>query len=169
MHVTHMNESCLIHESWAWWGFGPCWQIPKTTRFGNTGPTHMKESCHTLEQVTSHMWMSHVTHMNVTQMNEFCHTDEGVMSHIWMSHVTHMNESCHTYEWVMSHIWTSHVTHRNESCHTYEWVMSHIWMSHNKQSHMTESCHSFEWVITNNDNNNVIANKTNITNITTKS
>jgi len=50
-----------------------------------------------------------------------------VMSHIWMSHVTHMNDSCHTYERVMSHIWTSHVTHMNESCHTYEWVMSHIW------------------------------------------
>ena len=62
------------------------------------------------------------------------------MSHIWMSHVTHMNESCHTYEWVMSrrhaihlrHLvlrldtrWRmSHVTHMNESCHTYEWVMS---------------------------------------------
>jgi len=29
------------------------------------------------------------------------------MSHIWMSHVTHINESCHTYEWVMSHIWMS--------------------------------------------------------------
>ena len=29
---------------------------------------------------------------------------EWVMSHIWMSHVTHMNESCHTCEWVMSHI-----------------------------------------------------------------
>ena len=28
-----------------------------------------------------------------------------VKSHIWMSHVTHMNESCQTYEWVVSHIW----------------------------------------------------------------
>jgi len=46
------------------------------------------------------------------------------MSHIWMSHVTHMNESCHTYEWVMSHIRMSHVTHMNESCHAYEWVMT---------------------------------------------
>jgi len=49
------------------------------------------------------------------------------MSHIWMSHVAHMNESCHTYEWAMSHIWMSHVTHMNEPCHTYEWAMSHIW------------------------------------------
>jgi len=44
-----------------------------------------------------------------------------VFSHVWMSHVTHMNESCHTYEWVMSHTWMSHVTHMNESYHTCEW------------------------------------------------
>jgi len=84
------------------------------------------------------------------------------MSHIWMSHVTHMNESCHTYEGVMSHMWMSHVTHtgieaphrlilyKDESTHestyewvilsyhTYEWVISHIWMSH--ITHMNESC-----------------------------
>jgi len=27
------------------------------------------------------------------------------MSHIWPSHVTHVNESCHTCEWVTSHMW----------------------------------------------------------------
>ena len=67
------------------------------------------------------------------------------LSHIWMSHVTHMNESCHTYEWVMSHIWMSHVTHMNEVCHTYEWVLSQIWMS--LVTHMIESCHTYEWVM----------------------
>jgi len=41
-------------------------------------------------------------------MKESCHTYEWVMSHIWMSHVTHMDESCHTYERVMSHIWIRH-------------------------------------------------------------
>ena len=43
-------------------------------------------------------WMSHLTHMN-----ESCHTREYVTSHTSMSHVTHMDEShhtCHTYEWV---------------------------------------------------------------------
>jgi len=49
---------------------------------------------------------------------------EWVMSHIWMSHVTHMNESWHIYEWVMSQIWISHVTHMNESCQTHACVMS---------------------------------------------
>jgi len=38
-----------------------------------------------------------------------------VMSHMWMSHVTHVNESCRTCEWVMSHMWMSHVAHVNES------------------------------------------------------
>ena len=42
-------------------------------------------------------------------MNESCHISEWVTSHIWISYVTHMNKSCHTYEWVMSHIWMSHV------------------------------------------------------------
>ena len=68
------------------------------------------ESCHT------HEWMMR------------CDTYEWVISHVWTSHVTHMNESCHTYEWVVSHIRMSHVTHMNESCHTYEWVMSHMQM-----------------------------------------
>ena len=56
------------------------------------------------------------------------------VSHIWMSHVAHMNESCHTYEWVMSHTWMSHVSHScvshiNETCytykcHTFQWVIT---------------------------------------------
>jgi len=68
----------------------------------------------------------------------------GPVSHIWMSHVPHMNESCPTYECVMSsshmcrrslklilrgpvsHVWMSDVTRMNESCPTYECVMSNI-------------------------------------------
>ena len=68
-------------------------------------------------------------------------TESCLMSHMWISHVTHMNESCLTYEWVMSQLWMSHVSCMNESCLTYEWVMSHIWMSHVSHdwvmSHMT--------------------------------
>ena len=62
--------------------------------------------------------MSLVTRMDESYMLWWTH--EWVMSHIWRSHVTHMNESCHTYEWVMSHMWRSHVTHVKESRHTYE-------------------------------------------------
>jgi len=36
-------------------------------------------------------------------VNESYHTYEWVMSHIWKSHVPHMNETSHTNEWVMSH------------------------------------------------------------------
>jgi len=32
------------------------------------------------------------------------------MSHIWMSHVTHVNESCHVYEWAMPQICLSRVS-----------------------------------------------------------
>ena len=71
------------------------------------------------------------------------------MSHIWMSHVTHVNKSCHVwtshfaYEWVMPYKWmshvlcTSHVTHMSESCYTYDYAC-HIHMSH--VTHMNGSC-----------------------------
>ena len=106
------------------------------------------------EWVMSHIWMSHVTHMN-----ESCHTREWVMSHIRMSHVTHMNESCNTLEWVMSHVWMSNITHMSKSYHThapavgaiprhrttsvphtYDWVISSIWTSH--ITHINTSCHT---------------------------
>ena len=105
---------------------------------------------HTHTSVMSHVWMSHVTHMNAS-----CHTYDWVVSHIWMRHVTQKNTSRHTYEWVMSHMPTaspvsglimlpkavmSHVTLLNKSCHIYEWGTSHAWMSH--VSHMNESCHA---------------------------
>jgi len=159
-HVTHMNESCHTYRSSA------------NDRAGQVSRvTQMHESCHTYKWVMSHIWMSHVTHMDesFTHMNESCHTYGWVMSHIWMSHVTHtavlpttqqdewimsrawmrhithMNETCHTHEWVMSHTWTSHITHMNGSCHTYERVMSHTWMIH--ITHINESCHTYEWVM----------------------
>ena len=56
--------------------------------------------------------------------NESCHTYERITSHIWMSHVTHVKESCHIYGWVVSHIWMSRVTHMKESCHTYRTISS---------------------------------------------
>jgi len=82
------------------------------------------------------------------------HTIEWVTLHVWMSHVTLMNESCHTYEWVMSHVCLSHVTcmtndqvntlQRINACTisqvTHEWVKSHIWMGYFKC--MKESCHT---------------------------
>jgi len=40
----------------------------------------------------------------VTHMDESCHTCEWVTSHIWMSRVTRVDGPCHTCKWVMSHI-----------------------------------------------------------------
>ena len=62
------------------------------------------------------------------------------MSHIWKSHITHVNESCHTSDRVMAHIWMSHVTHMMESRRTCECVTSHSWLSHS--THLRESCHT---------------------------
>ena len=122
-------------------------------------PIEIRQPMH-LRHPVSRIWLSHLI------MHESCHTCEGVMSHIWRSHVTHLNESCHTSEWVtsfypspaypledpcmcvslyihkwevMSHISRSHVPHLKESCHTSEGVMSHIWMS---RLIMPESCTS---------------------------
>jgi len=84
-------------------------------------------------------------------MDESCNGYERVMSHIWTSHVTHMNESRHTYEWVM---WTSCedatktasvVKMRGgTACHTYQRVMSYIRMS--QITHIHEACHTYEFV-----------------------
>jgi len=56
-------------------------------------PTYQFTECHTCESVMSHIWMSHVTHVNETY-HEWDVTNE--MSHSRMGYVTHVNESCHT-------------------------------------------------------------------------
>jgi len=124
-----MNESCYIWMSHVTYE----WVMSHMNESCHIWMSHVNESsleCHTYEWVISHIWTSHVTHVN-----ESCH--------IWTSHVTHVNESCH--------IWTSHVSnvvHMNESCQTCERVVSHaschtrkrvmsrIWTSH--ITHMNE-------------------------------
>jgi len=70
----------------------------------------------------------------ISWMNESRHTYEWVTSHIWMSHVTHMNESCHTSEYVMAqtktwNILTSWNHSSSSQCfdgfHTCMWHMIH--------------------------------------------
>jgi len=73
-HATCVIESCHIKE----------WVMSQKNE-----SCRMDESCH--------IWKSHGWVMSWGK--ESCHTYEWVMSHIWMSHVTHMNESCHAYEW----------------------------------------------------------------------
>jgi len=121
--------------------------------------THMDESWHTREQVMSHAWTSHGTHM---QENIYMPVRQKSVTHMDQSWNI-MNKSYHTYKWVMSHTRTSHdthiqgpkkktatslVTHTNESCHTHERVMSHT--SHTWTSHITHTneSHIHEWVMT---------------------
>jgi len=103
----------------------------------------MKDSWHTYKWVMAHIWMSHVTHTNVScstapwRTMEVAVTHEWVISHTWMNHVTYN-------EWVTSYAypWMSRVTHSKvsptsapprilsveateQSCHAREWVMSH--------------------------------------------
>jgi len=61
-------------------------------------------------QVTSHIWMRHVTHMD-----ESCH-----VTRMYESYHTNMNEPCHPYEWVIHCIWMSHATHKIQSWHANE-------------------------------------------------
>jgi len=123
-HVTHMNELCLhmnepchtnksvILHSWMSYvthmmtesfrkyecAMIHAWKI-HVTRV-NASFSHVNESCHTYEWVTSHAWVS----------NESCHTWMSLF-HMWMSRVTHINESRRTHEWVLRHMWPCLITH----------------------------------------------------------
>ena len=122
--VSHMNTSCHI------------WMRHVTHE---CDMSHMNASCDIRMSHVAHTnesCMDSPRGILLPDLTRVTHMNKRVMSHIWMSHVTHMNASCHTYEWLVSHTWMSHVTHMNEPCHIwmrrvlYEWVMSHRWMSH---------------------------------------
>jgi len=109
----------------------------------------MDESWHTCERVVTHIWMSHVTHIQwesygwvMAHTWTHHHTYEWVMSRtsssiVWMSHVKHVNKSWHTHGWVMSRTRNS-----RGSCESarpeqsYAWVMSHMWTSHVPHLHI---------------------------------
>ena len=97
--------------------FNTHWSSPPVSALTQPGGV---TSCHTYEWVMSHIWMSHVTHMN-----ESCH--------IWMSHLTHMNVThLSTQKEFMSHRCMSHVMYERDTLQmrmshvTYKWVKSHI-------------------------------------------
>ena len=119
MRRAYTRRACMLAEHLLY-----CFCI--AVEWGVSHVTGGRESCHACGWVVSSFWMR---------------SWSWVMSHIWRSHVTHVNESYYTYEWVMSHmcthvnallvlshIWMSHVPHMNESCHRCEWVMTHMWM-----------------------------------------
>jgi len=162
-HTYDLIQTCrshVVHRRTYWWvcqtyegvmsNISMSIFISRVTHVWHAHSYVRLDSCmFELVWVMSHIWMSHVTHMN-----ESCYTYEWVMLHIWMSHVTHRNESCRTYEWVMSHICISQITYINKPCYTYEWATSHLWVTHGSVTshiwtshvtHMNESCHTYEW------------------------
>jgi len=60
--------------------------------------TYQCQSCLTYDWVMSHIWIN-LSHIWMTMS----HISTQVTSHVWMSHVSHMNQSCLTHRWVTSH------------------------------------------------------------------
>jgi len=103
--------------------------------------TRRSELCHTY-WVTSHMWMSSVTHMIHTHTHTHTHAYKHTHTHTHTRKHTHANTHTnthtrtHTYGWVTSHIcpyvwhWgVSYVTHTCTGCvsdvlHSYVWFDS---------------------------------------------
>jgi len=138
--VYSYDYSRVWHEYWYVWGvthiyIGLCCRIESLLQ-----GSFAKE---TLEYIITCLFMWLFTCVTWVLVRLGHHTCEGVMSHMWMSHVTHVNESCHTCEWDLSHMWMNHITHVNESCHTCEngcpIAMCAVTHDHN-------SPHSFTWV-----------------------
>jgi len=77
-----------------------CNTLPCTARQCNT-PHRTATHCNALQHVAiqcRHSNCSGIWHTAGCLINQ---TYECAMSHIWMSHVAHINTSCHTYGWVM--------------------------------------------------------------------
>jgi len=76
----------------------------------------------------SHVWMSHVTHVNET-----CYFAPYYFKYTWMSYVIHVNESCPFPPRHVTHMWMSHVTHVTDASdihdmsQTCKWHDSHSW------------------------------------------
>jgi len=101
-HVTHMNESCHTYE-WTQPKYKTQAILMQATRLYYKYkqlnrdlyiPKYKMQAIpmqaiSTWRYITSRIKMSHATYL--------------IVSHIWMSHVTHMNESRHVYDGVTSH------------------------------------------------------------------
>jgi len=122
---TCMNESC---HTYAWGRWRARWQ-GRPTLWSESCRTWLNKSCHI------YAWGSWRAQWQGRPI-------KGVISHVWVSHVTHVNQWIHTYEGEVCYrktaLWS-------ESCHTYEWVMSYIWMSRVIVVHMDESRHTYAW------------------------
>jgi len=120
----------------------------------------MRHAAHPYERVMSHIWLSHVTHMNASY-----HTQKLILSRIWMRHVSPVQKktSCHTckrvtymtmwgmshtYERVLSRTSIHRVTNMHATCH-----VRHVPCARTPnqsiflKTHTSESCHARTWVL----------------------
>ena len=109
-HGARMNDQInfwIIHVwmiklfKWSFWSndfFDHIWSFIRAPWLIHMSYTHSRESCQTYEWVMSHVWTSHVTHINRAP-----HRIPGLKFIVFIF-FTHMNESCQTCGRVMSHM-----------------------------------------------------------------
>jgi len=97
--MTHVVPMCDMTYSYEW--YDPFMCVPWLIHMFDMTHSYAWYDCgmtFCFEWVMSHIWMSHVTHMN-----ESCHT--------WMSHVTHMSHKCVVWLFYLSDMTHSYVWH----------------------------------------------------------
>jgi len=104
-HVTRVNESRDTYE----------WVMSRMCHANESGTARIwmyRDVTHSCLSHGSFIWSAQFWTSQLPT-NESCHTYEWVVSHIWMSHVTHMNGLCHAYELGATQIWKWCVTRAN--------------------------------------------------------
>jgi len=163
--LTHINESCHTHD---------CCTCAPTHQDQEKGTvvlqchtcewvatrmngSHMKTSCHIYEWVTSHIWISLVTHMNGPPVLPHIKPKKGEQQrcprkrthcHQWVVLLACDTYECDTYECDTYECDTYECdTYECDTyeCDTYEWATSHLWRSH--VTHMSEPRHTYEEVM----------------------
>ena len=147
-HVTGMHESCLSYK----WVMSHVWLRHVTIK-----RSRVKRMDGSRPKYDSVMSLS-LSSRHLAQC-ESCHTHEQVMSHIQRGHVTRMNQSCPLLLVSTSFFleWMSHVTHSKESCPTYvlslrsrpvaAWRKNRLLFTHNhKNTHHTFFCIYASWL-----------------------
>ena len=98
-YVTYLNESCHARISWrvqaATQRAPPSCNQSVAVCCSNV-LQRVAACCSVLQRGV--LCCSNIKGTTIVQSNYSRHTFELVMSHMWMSHVTHVNDSCHTHE-----------------------------------------------------------------------
>jgi len=158
-HLIHLESTHIKGHGSVWHDSCICvtWLIDSATSY--TSNPHTSSLNLPLTRPTRHFTCMNESH-HTWKMSYVKHTGRNVTSHVWMSHITHgkwatskvqadaslrsMNQSYHTWKMsyvkrkgrhVTSHVCISHFTHgkwamwnvqADTSLHMYEWVISHI-------------------------------------------